>query len=106
MDHREAVDGVIAFFRNSVDATENRMGRPLFEALPLAFSGDAVGGHCEAYKNFEHVGPRLLFVYISNIHTLHTFSNSFIVKFSLQFTLLLHLCAYLHKFMHVKGVRR
>ena len=57
--HREVVDGVIAFFSNSVDATENRIGRPLFEAVPLAFAGDAVGGHCEAYENFKHVEPLL-----------------------------------------------
>ncbi len=57
--HYEAVYGVIAFFSNSVDATENRMGRPLFEAVPLAFAGDTVDGHCEAYENFKHGGPRL-----------------------------------------------
>ena len=57
--HREFVDGVIAFFSNSVDATENRMGRPLFEAVPLAFAGDTVDGHCEAYENFKHVEPLL-----------------------------------------------
>lgn len=59
VDHREVVDGVIAFFRDSVDATENRMGRPLFEAVPLAFAGDTVDGHCEAYENFKHVEPLL-----------------------------------------------
>ena len=53
------MDGVIAFFSNSVYATENRMGRPLFEAVPLAFAGDAVDGHCEAYENFKHAEPRL-----------------------------------------------
>lgn len=57
--HSEVVDGVIAFFSNSVDATENRMCRPLFEAVPLAFAGDAIDGHCETYENFKHVEPLL-----------------------------------------------
>ena len=59
MNHREAVDGVIAFFCDPVDATKNCVCRPLFEALPLAFAGDVVDGHCEAYENFKHAEPLL-----------------------------------------------
>ena len=62
VSHCDVVDGVIAFFRNSVDATENRVGSPLFEAVPLAFASDAVGGHCEAYENFKHIEPRFVWV--------------------------------------------
>ena len=71
VNHREVVNDVIAFFSNSMNTTENRMGLPLFEVVPLAFAFDAVGGHCEAYENFKHVNLLFVVLYVYNIHILY-----------------------------------